>query len=183
MRFLWKALVTVFVGVIACNLLDGMGTGPLTRRTPTPRVAVDAKYSIQILTTPSSWLLAEYDRSLEIFERDERETRSVGTMALPPDKGGATRVMLYTYYGQGSHLCVLLRDRGGALRADLETRRGLRESFDSQDPDIRSSLRYLGTFDNRTWPRLFLPAAVLSEAESLASLEPGATRPSSAALR
>lgn len=141
-----------------------------------PVISVGDGYSIALETRCSSPVgFAEYDQRLRVYSsgKDGRSGRETGTVDLFPNTGGRTRSLVYAYRGDDGRQRVQIQERSVMDDVDLTVPRTTNVSggiLTGVEP--AKSRIFVGTYSGESYPLKFVPATILSEADSLSGIQP-----------
>lgn len=141
-----------------------------------PVISVGGGYSIALETRCSSPVgFAEYDQRLRVYSsgKDGRTGKEIGIVELFPNTGGRTHSLVYVYRANDGSQRVQIQDRSVMGDVDLSIPRATNINggvLTGVDPAM--SRAFIGTYSGESYPLKFIPATILSEADSLAVIQP-----------
>ncbi len=141
-----------------------------------PVIGVGDGYSIALETRCSSPVgFAEYDQRLRVYAsgEDGRTGKEIGTAELFPNTGGRTHSLVYAYRADNGSQRVQIQERSVMDDVDLAVPKATNVSggiLTVVDP--AKSRIFVGTYSGENYPLKFIPATILSEADSLAAILP-----------
>jgi hypothetical protein len=141
-----------------------------------PVVGVGDGFAIALETRCSSPVgFAEYDQRLRVYSsgKDGRTGKEIGTVELFPNTGGRTHSLVYAYRGDDGRQRVQIQERSVMDDVDLTVpaATNVKDGILGHVAPAKSRV-FVGTFSGESYPLKFLPAAILSEADSLAKIQP-----------
>jgi len=141
-----------------------------------PVIGVGDGYSIALETRCSSPIgFAEYDQRLRVYSsgKDGRTGKELGTVELFPNTGGRTHSLVYTYRGEDGRQRVQIQERSVMDDVDLTVPKTTNVSGAILTGVQSGKSRiFVGTYSGESYPLKFVPATILSEADSLAEIQP-----------
>lgn len=179
-KFVGMMLLCTVLGMIGWGIVDFVSAfvfGHVDSEWQSgPVISVGGGYSIALETRCSSPVgLAEYDQRLRVYSssKDGRTGKDTGTVALFPNTGGRTHSLVYAYRADDGGQRVQIQERSAMDDVDLTVLRATNVSagiLTGVDP--AKSRIFVGTFSGEYHPLKFIPATILSEADSLAAIQP-----------
>ena len=172
-KFIGMTLLCTVLGMIGWGIVDFVSASEWQSG---PVISVGDGYSIALETRCSSSVgFAEYDQRLRVYSsgKDGRSGKETGTVELFPNTGGRTHSLVYSYRANDGRQRVQIQERSVMANVDLTVPKttnvsgGILTGVDAAKTRI-----FVGTYSGESYPLKFISATILSETDSLATIQP-----------